>query len=227
VKKVKVKPIKGFMGVYHIGKKLATLNLVPGFRSANEKLIKIGGREFRIWDPYTSKPAAAIKKGLKIFPLRRNQRILYLGFASGKTASFFSDIIGKNGLIYGVEVSGRILREAFPMIEKRGNIIPILADARKPEEYKDLILEKVDLVYEDIADPDQIKILSLNSREFLVKGGFAMIAIKSQSIDVTKRPKEVYKECIEELEKEFSILDKVELDPYEKHHLFLVLRAKR
>lgn len=57
--------------------------------------------------------------------------------------------------------------------------------------------------------------------------GFAMIAIKSQSIDVTKKPQETYRESLKELEKHFEILDKVELDPYEKSHLFVVLRKKK
>ena len=167
-----------------------------------------------------------IKKGINFFPVKEGYKILYLGFASGKTASFFSDIVGEKGLIYGVEISGRMLREAFPMIEKRGNIIPILGDARKPEEYKHLILENVDLVYEDIADPDQIKILLRNAGTFLKKNGYAMIAIKSQSIDVTKPPKVVYRECIDEIKRKFVIMNKVELDPYERHHLFLVLQFK-
>jgi fibrillarin-like pre-rRNA processing protein len=53
-----------------------------------------------------------------------------------------------------------------------------------------------------------------------------MIAIKSQSIDVTKRPSETYKECLLEMEKHFDVVDKVELDPYEKMHMFVVLRKK-
>jgi fibrillarin-like rRNA methylase len=43
---------------------------------------------------------------------------------------------------------------------------------------------------------------------------------------VTKQPSEIYKECLAELEKHFEILDKAELDPYEKMHMFVVLRKK-
>ena len=152
---------------------------------------------------------------------------MYLGIAAGKTATYFSDIIGRRGFIYGVDISERVLREAIPICEKRKNMTCILADARKPEEYTDFIPEEVDVVYEDIADPDQIKILERACDNFLKSKGYAMIAIKSQSIDVTKRPKEVYKECIEKLSKNFEILDKVELDPFEKAHLFLVLKFNR
>lgn len=206
--------------------KLATINLVPGDRVYGEELVKIGGKEYRIWDHWRSKPAAAIKKGLKEFPLKKGMKILYLGIASGTTASHFSDIIDKDGIIYGVDIAERVLRELIRVAERRGNIVPILADARKPGEYQDQIIEKVDCVYEDVSDPDQIQILIRNCEKFLRPKGFAMIAIKSQSIDVIKDPRQVYKECLEELEKHFEILNKIELDPYEKAHLFVVMRLR-
>jgi fibrillarin-like pre-rRNA processing protein len=108
----------------------------------------------------------------------------------------------------------------------RGNIVPILADARLPEKYAAQIFGQVDLVFEDVASKDQIEILIRNSEKFLPAGGYAMIAIKSQSIDVTKQPSEIYKECLAELEKHFEVLGKTELDPYEKMHMFVVLRKK-
>ena len=222
---VEVKKSK-FYGIYKINGKLATINLVPGFRSVNEELTKINNLEYRTWDYYTSKPAAAIKKNLKIFPLGKGMKVLYLGLAEAKTASFFSDIVGKEGLVWGVEISKRSLREAIRVCEKRGNIVPILADARLPEKYAAQIFGQVDLVFEDVASKDQVEILMRNAEKFLSAGGYAMIAIKSQSIDVTKRPSEIYKECLAELEKHFEILDKVELGPYEKMHMFVVLRKK-
>jgi len=216
-----------FEGMFLIGNQLVTINLTPGTKVYGEKTITIDKKEYRIWDYYRSKPAAAIKKGLKKFPLKKGMKILYLGIASGTTASHFSDIIGKEGVIYGVDIAERVLRDLIPHAEKRGNIIPILADARKPEDYENMILEKIDLLYEDVADPDQIKILIRNAQKFLKPDGFAMIAIKTQSIDVTKKPQEVYKECLNKLEKHFEILDKVELDPYEKFHLFVVMKSKK
>ena len=223
---MKVNPYKKFEGIFVVDGKFATINLTPGHKVYGEQLIKEKNVEYRVWDFWRSKPAAAIKNGLKEFPLKKRMKILYLGIASGTTASHFSDIVVKEGIIYGVDIAERVLRELVPHAEKRGNIIPILADARKPEEYENIVLEKVDLLYEDVADPDQIQILIRNAEKFLKPNGFAAIAIKSQSISSTKPPKEVYKECLEELEKHFEILNKVELDPYEKAHLFVVMKMK-
>jgi fibrillarin-like pre-rRNA processing protein len=222
---MKIKQHK-FEGFFLVDGKLATVNLLPGTAVYGEQLIKSGNKEYRIWNFYRSKPAAAIKKGLKKFPLKRNTAVLYLGAASGTTVSHFSDIVGKEGIIYAVDIAERVLRELVHHAEMRGNIIPILADARKPESYENLVLEKVDLVYEDVASKDQIPILIRNAAKFLKPDGHAMLAIKSQSIDVTKQPRQIYKKSLSELEKHFEILDKVELDPYEKMHLFVVMKFK-
>lgn len=216
-----------FEGIFLVNGKIATLNKTPGSRVYGEHIIKSGKKEYRVWDHYRSKPAAAIKNKLKRFPLKSGMSVLYLGVASGTTASHFSDIIGDTGIIYGVDIAERVLRELVPHAEKRENIIPILADTRKPETYTNKIFDKVDLVYEDVASKDQIAILIRNSDAFLKTGGHAMIAIKSQSIDVTKPPKQIYKQCLKEIERYFEVLDKIELDPYEKAHLFVVLKRRR
>ncbi len=206
------------------GKQLFTESLVPGDKTFAKSIHKKGGKEFREWNPYRSKAAAAILSGIKDFPLKSGDKILYLGIASGSTASFFSDIVGPEGVIYGVEISERCMRDLNPIAEKRGNIVPILADARKPETYS--WVERVDLVFQDVATNDQSEILIRNCREFLKPGGHAMIAIKSRSINVVKKPEQVYKEELKKLTSFFKIIDKARLDPYEKDHLFVLMRKK-
>jgi len=223
---MKTKPHKRFEGVFFLDGKLATINLTPGHRVYGEELIKVKDVEYRVWDFWRSKPAAAIKKGLKQFPIKKGMKILYLGIASGTTASHFSDIVGKEGVIYGIDIAERVLRELISHAERRGNIIPILADSRKPEDYEKAVIEKVDLVYCDVASPDQVQILIRNSEKFLKPSNWAMIAIKSQSIDVTKEPMEIYKKCLKKFEKHFEIVDKLELDPFEKAHMFVVMKLK-
>ena len=219
-----ITPHKNFENIFWLDNKLCTKNLVPGQKVYDETLIETKQGEFREWNAYRSKPAAAIYKNLHQFPLKKGMKILYLGVASGTTCSHFSDIIGKEGIIYGVEIGERVLRDLIPVAEKRKNIVSILADARKPEEYP--WVEQVDLIYADVAVKEQSDILIRNARMFLKPKGFGMIAIKSRSIDVTKNPKVVYKEQRNILESFFNIIDFVTLDPYEKDHGFFVLKRK-
>jgi fibrillarin-like pre-rRNA processing protein len=211
-------------GVWKSGKAIFTENLVPGERIFTKNLVRVKGIEYREWDPFRSKPAAAIAVGIRAFPLKKGSKILYLGISSGTTSTFFSDIIGKDGIIYGVEISERSIRDLNPVAERRGNIVPILADARKPETYS--WIEPVDVVYQDVATNDQSEILIRNCRTFLKRNGFAVIAIKSRSIDVTRPPREIYKQEEGKLSRVFKILERKELDPYEKDHLFLILKWK-
>ncbi|MBI2084920.1 MAG: fibrillarin-like rRNA/tRNA 2'-O-methyltransferase [Candidatus Aenigmarchaeota archaeon] len=210
-----------FPGVFRIDGQLATKNLVNG-RSYSEKIIKINGEEYRTWNPEKSKAAAAIERGIKNFPINKGSKILYLGIAQGQTASYFSDIIGNDGIIYGVEFSARAVSDLVIACEKRGNIVPIKADARKPEDYS--WVEKVDVIYEDVADSEQVAILLRNVEAFLKKGGYAMIGIKSRSIDVTKDPKKIFEESLSAIKEKMEILDYVTLDPFEVDHAFIVCK---
>jgi len=213
-----------FDGVFLIDGQLATKNLMRG-RSYSEKMINFNGEEYRVWDPEKSKVAAAIVKKIKNFPIKKGSKILYLGIAQGQTASYFSDIIGHDGIIYGVEFSARAVIDLVRACEHRGNIVSIKADARKPEDYS--WVEKVDVVYEDVADPEQVAILLRNIDAFLKKGGYAMIAIKARSIDVTRDPKKIFQESLDSIKNKLEILDYVTLDPYEADHAFIVCRIRK
>ena len=147
-------------GVYEIDGKLATKSIVKGFRIHGERIIRIGDDEFREWEPQRSKLAAAIKKGLKTWPFRKGATVLYLGAATGVTVSYISDIVGEKGRIYAVEFSPECMQKLLLNCEKRENIWPILADARFPKEYE--FIGKVDVVFEDVAQPDQDRILIEN-----------------------------------------------------------------
>jgi len=222
---VKIRAHKKFEGVYWIDSKLATKNLNPGKSVYRERLIQTNDGEFRVWDHTRSKPAAAILKGLKHFPVWQGCKILYLGVASGTSSSHMSDIIGKDGIIYGVDISDRTLRELLPTAVDRGNIVPILADAQRPEKYS--WIEEVDLIYADIATKFQSEILIRNAKMFLKHDGYAMIAVKSRSIDVTAKPKKVYENQRKILQQIFEIIDFVILDPYERDHCYFVLKFKK
>ena len=182
------------------------------------------GKEYREWNHTKSKPCAAIAKGLKNFPLKKGMKVLYLGAASGATITFFSDIVGAEGVIYGVEISERCLRDLNAVSENRGNVVPIIGDARKPEDYS--WVEKCDIVFEDVASDDQPEIMIRNAEAFLKPGGSCMLALKARSMDVIANPQKVYKDVEAKLKEHFKIVEKVILDPYEKDHAFYVLEMK-
>lgn len=204
-------------------RKPATRNLSPRKTVYGERLIKYASVEYRIWDPFRSKLAAAMLKGLKKVPIQPEHKVLYLGAASGTTASHVSDIVGEEGHVYCVEFAARSIRELVDNVcAFRFNMSPILADARFPERYA-MLVEKVDDIYCDIAQPEQAKVLADNADVFLKAGGWVMLAIKAQSIDVTKAPLEVYKQEIGVLKtRGFHIGEVVHLEPYDKAHAMIV-----
>ncbi|MEE8403685.1 MAG: fibrillarin-like rRNA/tRNA 2'-O-methyltransferase [Candidatus Hydrothermarchaeaceae archaeon] len=211
---------KLFEGIYSIDDAIATKNLVEGENVYGEKLIQEGGDEYRLWNPRRSKLAAAILNGLEELPMKRDSCILYLGAASGTTASHVSDI-ACDGAVYCVEFSQRPFRGLLETSAKRRNMIPILADAREPEGYLNL-LESCDVIYQDVAQVEQAQILSDNAHRYLKGSGHIIIAIKARSIDFSKRPEDVIAAEISRLKKRFKITEVVSLEPYEKDHSLVV-----
>jgi fibrillarin-like pre-rRNA processing protein len=203
-------------------KKLATENLVPKNQVYNEKLVKIKGTEYRIWNPFRSKLAATIMNGLRDFPFMQKSSVLYLGVSTGTTISHISDIVGQNGIIFGIEHTSRVARDFLDRVASyRKNIIPIIQDARKPQEYFS-VFKKVDVVYVDIAQPDQTDIAINNCKMYLKSNGYLFLVIKSRSIDVTKDPKKVISNEIKKLESLFEIKQIINLHPYDKDHAIVI-----
>jgi len=229
---VTVKPHPPFPAIYQVTlengtQRLATKNLTPSRDVYGERFTKYKGVEYRLWDPFRSKLAAAILKNLRNVPIKPDHKVLYLGAASGTTASHVSDIVGEKGYVYCVEFAPRAIRELVNNVcVFRLNMSPILDDARSPRKYAMFISGKVDDVYCDIAQPEQAKILADNAELFLKKSGWIMLAVKAQSIDVTKEPSEIYKREVDVLEnRDFCITEIVHLEPYDKAHAMIVART--
>lgn len=213
-----------FKNVFMIDGKVATKSMVPGAKVYGEDLENVNGTEYRMWTPFRSKLAAAVMKGLKNFAIKQGSDVLYLGAATGTTCSHVSDIIGMDGTVYCVEISERSMRELLKVCDSRKNMLPIFADARNVDSYSGDV-GSVDILYEDVAAPDQADILIRNAK-LLKKNGIAYVAIKSQSIDISKKPKEVFDEFIRNVSGTFELLESVDIDSYDKKHLFVVLKKK-
>lgn len=205
-------------------KRLATINYVEGNQVYGEKLIKKGGAEYRVWDPFRSKLAAALTIGLDVFPIKSGTKVLYLGASTGTTVSHISDIVGYNGIVFAVEHASRVARDFLDRVAGfRPNVVPILQDARQPKNYFS-IFGKVDMVYSDIAQPDQTEIAISNCKMYLKKDGYLFMIIKARSIDVTQAPKKIIENEIRKLESNFEFIQEMDLQPYDKDHALVVAR---
>jgi len=186
-----------------------------------EKIIEENGQKFREWNPNRSKAGAAVKNGMKL-GLEQDLDVLYLGAASGTTVSHFSDILS-DGFVFAVEYSDTVIRDLVHVAEERENIAPILANARNPDEYEELV-GKADLLFQDISQKDQAEIFIKNAKEFLKENGEALLAIKAQSISSSRPPEEVFEETKQKLTDDFDIIAEENLEPFEKDHLMLKMR---
>lgn len=154
---------------------------------------------------------------------------MYLGAASGTTVSHVSDIIGPEGIVYAVEFSHRVGRDLVNMAKKRTNIIPIIHDARKPNDYRFLV-GMVDCVFADVAQPDQARIIAENCHMYLRNGGKFLISLKANCIDSTNAPdvvfaNEVFLMIIKVNKmKEYGLTPKEQLtlEPYERDHAMIL-----
>ncbi len=209
-------------GIYTEDDRLYTENLVPGTAVYGEDLVDHQGAEYRYWDPDRSKAAAALTKDLESFPVERDSDVLYLGASTGTTVSHVSDIV-TDGMVYAVEYAPAVARQLVALAEDRDNIAPIIGDARTPDDYAPLC-SSVDVIYQDVAQRDQVGILQRNADLFLKAGGHAMIAVKARSISTEKQPEAVFEEVKEQLQGTFDIVAGRTLAPFHDDHLFLVLQ---
>ncbi|XAR71702.1 RNA helicase [Bertholletia excelsa] len=206
---------------------LCTKNMVPGVAVYNEKRVSVQNEdgtkvEYRVWNPFRSKLAAAILGGVDDIWIKPGARVLYLGAASGTTVSHVSDIVGPDGVVYAVEFSHRSGRDLVNMAKNRTNVIPIIEDARHPAKYR-MLVSMVDVIFSDVAQPDQARILALNASYFLKAGGHFVISIKANCIDSTVPAEAVFAQEVKKLQAEqFKPIEQVTLEPFERDHACVV-----
>ena len=214
-----------FPGVHVQGRKLYTKSAISGASIYTDILVKVGGKTYRHWQPFRSKPSAMILKGCTRFPFRENSKVLYLGAGNGTTASFLADVCCK-GKLFCLEFSKRPYRDLLAMAEKRDNVFPVLGDANHPERYDFIVDSDVSILYQDISQRDQLRAFITNARNFLKPHSHGILMIKSRSIDITKAPKQIFKEIITQLNDQgFKILEQHTLEPYTKDHLGIIIKS--
>jgi len=206
---------------------LCTRNMVEGESVYGEKRVSVEQPdatkiEYRVWNPFRSKLAAAIIGGVENVWIKPESKVLYLGAASGTTVSHVSDMIGPKGIVYAVEFSHRSGRDLINVAKKRTNVIPIIEDARYPGKYR-MLVGMVDVIFADVAQPDQARIVAINAHHFLKNGGHFVISIKANCIDSTAAPEAVFAREVNKLREErFKPSEQITLEPYERDHAVVV-----
>lgn len=207
---------------------LVTRNMTPGESVYGEKRISVDSAadgvkvEYRVWNPFRSKLAAGILGGLDNVFIAPGKKVLYLGAANGTSVSHVADILGPTGTVYAVEFSHRSGRDLIGMAKKRTNVIPIVEDARHPQKYR-MLVPMVDVIFADVAQPDQARIIALNAHHFLKTGGHILISIKANCIDSTVDAETVFAKEIKKLQEErIKPQERLTLEPYEIDHALVV-----
>lgn len=178
--------------------------------------------DLRVWDPYRSKLSALyyLGKGIDLEP---DMRVLYLGAAHGTTVSHVADYAE---VVYAVEFAPRPVQDLLEVARRRKNIVPIMADAAQPEQYAPL-LEPVDLVYQDVAQPDQAAI-ALRNCAFLKRGGTLILMLKTRSVDVRTEPAVVFCDAVSELQSAGLVVrDSTWLAPYHHDHAAIICEKEQ
>ncbi len=182
-----------------------------------ERVLVQKGKYYRRWEPMRSKLSAAMHLHLENFPFK-NSRILYLGASTGTTVSHLSDLAD---IIWAVEISPLSMNKLVHLAEKRDNIVPLLNDARYPEKFA-MFVEKPQVIYQDISQRDQVNIFLKNMQYFAPKWGYLML--KTRTIHIRKKPKEILKETAAKVGEYFSIEEIINISHFQKDHYALVVR---
>ena len=216
---------------------LVTKNLTPGEAVYGEKRVSVEAPagddgaatkvEYRVWNPFRSKLAAGVLGGLDEIYMRPGAKVLYLGAASGTTVSHVADIVGPTGNVYAVEFSHRSGRDMIGMATHRTNVIPIVEDARHPLRYR-MLVPMVDVIFADVAQPDQARIVGLNAHMFLKDGGGIIVSIKANCIDSTAKPEVVFAREVQKMRDErIKPKEQLTLEPFERDHCVVAGVYKR
>jgi len=189
-----------------------------------ERVVARGRATLRRWEPSRSKLGAALAKGYTERLPRPDEGWLYLGAATGTTASHIADLVGDGGRLYALERSLRPFARLLRLVERYPNLLPIFGDARRPETYAGDV-GPVDGLYADIAQPDQVEILLANARVFLAPSASILLVLKTASMGRAAEPRDHLATARRELEDAgVEVVSVLGLEPFHKRH-YLVTGA--
>ena len=186
---------------------------LPTYLRKKRGLLQIRKKQgWDVWNPYHSKLSAYLMAGGKNWPFKKNSKILYLGSAEGNTISYLSEICLINN-ITAVEISAVAMAELLVLAKKKENIIPCLNDAHFPEKYR-IQANNPEIIYQDIAQNDQVDIFIRNCNYFKPKCAFLML--KTQSI--SGKNKTIFEYAKNKLSDFFKNVETININKWAKGH---------
>lgn len=185
-----------------------------------ERVRWIGESLWRPMEPSRTKLGAALARGLSEIFLSPGTDVLYLGAATGTTASHVADIVGPSGTVYAVEKSPRAFMRLLSVSKRWPNLAPLLKDAHVPQDYLGVV-PMVGAIYADISQPDQVALVRENAALMLRDSGALLFAVKLSSMGRERTEQEHAEAVRRELERDFQIHEEIPLEPFYRKHVFL------
>ena len=217
------------------GRNVWTVNANPGVAIRGESLRKFRGVEHRRWDPNRSKLGAGLlrtrNEPSQLLP-QQGSTVLYLGAGHGTTISHLHDHLcgSKNrfgGRLVAVDLAPRCLRDLTHLAEHRPGLVPVLGDARKFDAWGVLIPSRVDWLFQDVAQAEQVEIFLSAVRRFLSKGGIGLLSLKAASERHSEGGDEdIFAKAIAQLSSEVELLEHMNLTGFEDQHALFVIRRR-
>ena len=125
--------------------------------------------QYRNWNPFYSKLAAALFNGLEIFPFKSDSKIFYSGSSSTTTLNHLLDIVDSKGIIY-------LQKNNSTKIKNLKNVV-IVDQEKNGTLSSNGLKESFDVIYLDIITNENLRTQILNHEKTLKNSGFLIIIL--------------------------------------------------
>ena len=217
---------------------LATKNMVKGTKTRKEKIVIVNNEEFLEWNPYKSKLAAAIRNGLQILPIIKNSKVVCINPLEESTILHISNIVGSNGSVFVIDINKNKKSFLNKLVDTHKNIIPIY-DTVDELSFSSSITGKVDALYVDIPESEQIETIVEKYGSLLKNEGFLMLIAKKDDNAIIENDIAGWmaeqraglnkiREITTKLKSQFEIIQEINLginyaaEPYHKFYTFIL-----
>jgi fibrillarin-like rRNA methylase len=217
---------------------LATKNMVKGTKTHKEKIVIVNDEEFLEWSSYKSKLAAAIRSGLQILPIIKNSKVVCINLLEESTILHISNIVDSGGSVFVIDVNKNKKSFLNKLVDTHKNIIPIY-DAADELSFSSSMTGKVDALYVDIPESEQIEQIVEKYGSLLKNEGFLMLIAKKDDDAILENDLVGWmaeqraglnkiREITAKLKSQFEIIQEINLginyamEPYHKLHAFIL-----